>query len=258
MSDYPGGIDPLSGDPQGGPNPGSQGGYNPPGTHGQPPGGYGQPAGPPGHGGNHGGAGSSRVVFDAQTIVPGGLIAIVGGLLYFVFSFFPWYAIHVWFCDPSLGVPCQVNLNAWDRGSATCSVIIFLFVALAFVAKALKLVRPTFPLEVIALAAILLGDVLFLTAFFTTPDGLSRGWGLWIDLVVLLAINLGGVIQFIRVGGAGSIGRGLSTMQQRASGPSGSPPPGPYPPQPNPPQGGYPPHPPQQPGHGGPPNEGMP
>ena len=255
MSDYRGEIDPPGGNPQGGPNPGP---YRPD-PYGQPQGSYGQPAAPQGYGGGYGGAGGSRVGFDLRTIAPGGLIAVVGGILYFVFSFFPWYSIHLWVCDPSFGVPCQVNLNAWDRGSATFSVIIFLLVALAFLIKALRVIRPSVPLELIALAAIVLGDVLFLTAFFSTPEGLSRGWALWVELVVVLAINLGGIVQFIKVGGAGSILRGLNTMQQRASGPSGYPPPGPYPPPPNPPQGGYPPPQPQPHGQGGyPPNEGMP
>jgi hypothetical protein len=256
MSDHPGEIDPPGGYPPGGPNPGN---YQP-NPYPQPQGGYGQPAAPPGYAG----PGGSRVAFDLGTIAPGGLIAVIGGILYFVFSFFPWYSIHAWVCDPSFGVPCQVNLNAWDRGSGAFSVIIFLLVALVFLTKALKVIRPNFPLEIVALAAIALGDIFFLIAFFTTPDGLSRGWGLWTDLVVVLAINLGGVVQFIKVGGAGSIARGLSTMQQRASGPPPGPypppgpPPGPYPP-PGPAQGGYPP-PPHPPGQGGypPPNQGMP
>jgi hypothetical protein len=257
MADYPGGSYPPSGNPPSGNPPsgnppsgnsGGQGGSPPPSYGHHPHGSYGQPGAPQYFGGGYPGAASPPIAFDLRTIAPGGLTAVVGALLYFVFSFFPWYTIYFCPFGPDTGSPCGVSLNAWDRGSAVSSVLMFLLVALAFVVKAFKVLPPKFPLEVIALSIVVLGDISFLVAFFSTEDGLSRGWGLWVDLVLALVINLGVLLQFVKVGGVVSARRGLSNMQQRASGPPGYGPPGGYPPPPGYQQGGYP--------TGGPPQQG--
>jgi hypothetical protein len=255
MSDHPGGSNPpSSNNPNDGANPGGQGDYTPPpsygqpqGGYGQPPGGYGHPGAPQNYGGQYAGPGGSRAGFDLRAIMPGGLIAIVGALLYLVFSFFPWYTIYN-YCPfgPAFGVPCSVTLSAWDQGSAVSSVILFLLAGVAFFLKAAKVIPPKVPLEMIALGLVVLGDIFFVVAFFSTSGGLSRGWGLWIDLVVLIVINVGAVLQFISVGGVASARREFGNLQQRASGPSGYGQPGAYPQQPGypaggqPPQGGYP------------------
>jgi hypothetical protein len=232
MSDYPGGFNPPSDNPHGGPNPSGQGGYSPPPSYGQPQGGYGQPGVPPGYHGQLAGAGGSGAVFDLRTITPGGLMAVVGGLLYFVFSFCPWYTAR-WLDE-------DISANAWHRASGVWSVLIFLVVALAFVVRALKVIPPKIPLEVITLGLVVVGDIFFLVAFLDVPGAVSRGWGLWLDLLFVLVINVGAVLQFIKVGGVFLAQRGLSNMQQRASGA----------------QGGYPQQPPQQPGQGGYPPQG--
>lgn len=274
MSDYPGGYPPAdnppadnppANHPHGGSQPGGQGGYNPQasygqpqpsygqpqggygqGGYGQPPsgyqggygqGGYGQPGTPPGYPGKPAASGG----FDLRAITPGGLMAAVGGLLYFVFSFLPWYEVEVLWVKGSV--------NAWNRGASVGTVLIFLLVAAAFVIKAFKVIPPKVPLEIIVFALVALGDLLFLVAFFSGVVGpVSRGAGLWIDLVVLIVINVGAVLQFIKVGGVASAQRSLNTLQQQhTSGPQGGYPPGGYAP---PQQGGYPAsgYPPQQQG----------
>ena len=200
MPDDPEGFNPSSRNPQRGSNPGGQGG-----------------------------AGSSGPVFDLRAITPGGLMAVVGGLLYFVFSFFPWYTVNNFLVSGTA--------NAWSRASGVWSVLVFLVVALAFAVKALRVVPPKIHLEVLTLGLVVLGDIFFLVAFFDVPELVSRGWGLWVALIVGLVINVGAVLQFIKVGGLVSAQRGLRNMQQRASGAQGG-----YPPQPGegdyPPQGG--------------------
>jgi hypothetical protein len=212
-----------------------------------PSGGYGQPGPAPGGRGQLARAGSSGAVFDVGAIAPGGLMAAVGGLLFFVFSFCPWYTVRFF----------GLEANAWDRGSGVWSVLIFVVVGLAFAVRALKVISPKIPLEIIALGLVVLGDIFFLVALLDVPRGVSMGWGLWIDLVVALVINVGAVLQFIKVGGFVSARRALSNMQQHAPGGQGG-----YPQQPGqggypqqggyPPQGGYP----QHPGQGGYPPQG--
>lgn len=222
MSDYPGGVNPPSDNPPGGPYPG------------QPPSGSGQPVPRPAQSFGGSGAGAS---FNRSAIAPGGLIAAAGGLVYFVFSFFPWYTVE-W-----LG-----SINAWQRASSLWSVIIFGLVAVAFGVKALGVIPPRIPLEIIALGLVVVGDLFFLFAFFNGVEGpISRGVGLWIDLLAAIAINVGAVLQFRKIGGLAAAQRGLGNAQQRAAGgPGGNPP------------GGYPQQPPQQPGPGGYPPPGGP
>jgi hypothetical protein len=240
MSDYPGGFNPPSDNPPGGPNPGGQGGYNSPNPYGQPQGGSGQPVPPPAQ--FSGGSGSGAR-FDLSLIAPGGLIAAVGGLLFLVFSFFPWYTLE-W-----LG-----SVNAWHRASSEWSVIIFGLVTVAFGGKALRVVPRKIQLEIIALGLVFAGDLFFLFAFFNgVASPISRGFGLWMDLLVVIAINVGAVLQFLKVGGLASAQRGLGNVQQRAAGGYPQQPgPGGFPQQPGP--GGYP----QQPDPGGFPPQGGP
>jgi hypothetical protein len=162
-----------------------------------------QPGAPQGHGGRYAGAGGARTTFDLRTIMPGGLIVLVGGLLYVIFGFCPWVTINIG-CGLGLPskVPCSVSLNAWHSGTAVFSAIMFLLAAGAFLAKALKVMPAAkVPLEMIAFGAAVLGDLFFLIAFFSVPAGrfgYARGWGLWIDLLVVVGINVGAVLQFIK------------------------------------------------------------
>lgn len=239
MSDQPEGFNPGT-NPPSGPNPSYQGGHYPP---------------PPSYGQPQGGSGAG---FDLRTIVPGGLMAIVGGLLFFIFSFFTWYTATV-----DVGILSQdirtLTGNAWGRASGVWSVLIFLLVAVMFVVKALRVVPSKVPLEMIAAGLAVIADIFFLVALIDVPNPnvggpnpFSRGWALWVELIVVLVINAGVVLQFLKAGGIASAQRGLSGLQQRASGPQGYPPQqGGYPPQPGP--GGYP----QQPPPGGyPPQRG--
>jgi hypothetical protein len=132
--------------------------------------------------------------------MPGGLIVLVGSLLYVIFGFFPWWTINIVSGLGSYGIPSSsVSFNAWRSGSAVFSAIVFLVAAGAFLLKALKVIpAPKVPLEMIALGAVVLGDLLFLIAFFDVPSFASRGWGMWVDVVVLVGINVGAVLQFIR------------------------------------------------------------
>jgi hypothetical protein len=151
--------------------------------------------------GQYAGAGGSGITFDRREIGPGGLIVLAGGLLYCVFGFFPWYVQNIDCGLVGPGIPCAVSLNAWRSGTALFSAILFLLAAGAFLAKALKVIpAPKVPLELVALGAVVLGDLFFLIAFFSVPAGffgISRGWGLWIDLVVAIAITAGAVLQFL-------------------------------------------------------------
>jgi hypothetical protein len=170
-----------------------------------PPPGPGQPAAPHVQGGQYAGAGGSGITFDLPAILPGGLIVLVGAFLYCVFGFFPWYTINIDCGLVPAGVPCAVNYNAWRSGTAVFSAIVFLLAAGVFVVKALRgIPAPKLPLEMIALGAVALGDLFFLIAFFSVPAGsfgFGRGWGLWIDLLVVLGINAGAVLQFLLKGG---------------------------------------------------------
>ncbi|MBW0017839.1 MAG: DUF5336 domain-containing protein [Mycobacterium sp.] len=251
MSDYPGGFNPPdqnppNQNPQWGPNPGGEGGYNAPPTHGQPQGGYGQQAPPPGYQFPGAGAGGSVASLDLGAITPGGLMAAVGGLLYFILSFCPWYAVDVLYI--------HVSVNAWHESTGMLSALIFLLVAVAFGVKALKVLPANIPLEIIALALAGLGDLLFLIAFLAVPNGASRDWGMWIALLAALVITAGAVLQFLKAGGIASAQRSLGMIQQRAAGPQGNYPPGAQPPH----SGGYPQQPggyPQQPGGYPPPGD---
>ncbi len=156
---------------------------------------------PPPQGRQYAAAAGSGIAFDTREVMPGGLIVLVGGLLYCVFGFFPWYVQNIDCGMVPPGVPCAVNLDAWHSGTAVLSAILFLLAAGAFLAKALKVIpAPKVPLELVALGAVVLGDLFFLIAFFSVPAGffgISRGWGLWIDLVVVIAITAGAVLQFL-------------------------------------------------------------
>ena len=161
---------------------------------------------PPPHGPQYAAAGGSGIAFDAREITPGGLIVLVGGLLYCVFAFFPWYVQDIDCGIAPPGVPCAISFNAWHSGTALLSAVLFLLAAGVFLAKALKVIpAPKVPLELAALGAVALGDLFFLIAFVSFPAGLfgfARGWGLWLDLVVVIAINVGAVLQFLRKGRA--------------------------------------------------------
>jgi hypothetical protein len=206
-----------------------------------PPPGFSQPAAPPGYRGQpQGGSGAG---IDLRAIAPGGLMAVVGAALYFVFSFFTWYSYTETFLGEDIA---QFTGNAWHRTSGVWSVLIFLLVPLLYVVRALKVVPRKLPLEIIALGVVVLADIFFLVAFLDVPGPVSRGWALWIELVLVLVINVGAVLQFLKAGGVGSAQRGLSSLQERAAGAPGGypqqpPPPGGYPQQP-PLPGGYPPH----------------
>ncbi|HEY7050517.1 MAG TPA: hypothetical protein VH496_00065 [Mycobacterium sp.] len=202
------------------------------------------------------GGGRPGASFDLRSIMPGGLLVLAGGLLYFVFSFFPWYTVD--FCGDfnvpnAYGFSCSVSANAWDRGVATFSVIVFLLVALAFLVKALRVVPPRVPLELIALGLVVLGDIFFLISFFNT-QGTSRGWGLWVALVLWILINVGAVLEVLKARGTGAAQHPPGLQQGPPAGyRQQPPPPGGYQAPPPPPgQGGYPPpgqggYPPQQP-----------
>lgn len=146
-------------------------------------------------------AGGSGIAFDRREIMPGGLIVLAGGLLYCVFGFFPWYVQNIDCGMVPPGIPCAVALDAWRSGTAVFSAILFLLAAGVFLAKALKVIpAPKVPLELLALGAVVLGDLFFLIAFFSVPAGffgISRGWGLWVDLAVVIAITAGAVLQFL-------------------------------------------------------------
>jgi hypothetical protein len=156
---------------------------------------------PPPQGRQYAAAGGSGLAFDRREIMPGGLIVLAGGLLYCVFGFFPWYVQNIDCGMVPPGVPCAVALNAWHSGTALFSAILFLVAAGVFLAKALRAIpAPKVPLELVALGAVVLGDLFFLIAFFSVPAGffgISRGWGLWIDLAVVIAITAGAVLQFV-------------------------------------------------------------
>lgn len=221
-------------EPQGG-NP--QGGYNPqsggPGGS-QPQYGYGQPQ----YGGYGAGPGGSAS-FDMRKVIPGGLVAIVGGVLLFIFSFFPWYGACAQYIDVC------IYFSAWDYGVALFSVILLVIASVASLLRAVPAIPASLPLELIALGAVALGDILFLISLATTPLGAPRAWALWVALVLCLAINAGVILQFLRAGGFAMAQRSLGGGRDAA------PPPGygqqGYPPQ-QPPQ--QPPGtPPQPPGH---------
>ncbi|MDT5010531.1 MAG: hypothetical protein QOH57_2148 [Mycobacterium sp.] len=250
MSDQ-GGYNPPGGyNPQGGGYQGGQGGYNQPQ--------YGGP--PPGYGGQHGG-GPSSGGFDLHKIMPGGVIALAGGLLYLVFSFFPWYTIGGCggFDGSSFGIECPtISINAWHGGLAIFSVILFVLVAGAFLVKALGVIPPSVPLEIIALGLAVLADVFFLVAFFDTASGfVTRGWGMWAALALAVLTTVGAVLEFIKAGAFKSLQRGGGGPGGPQSG-YGPPPQTGYGPPPQ--QGGYPPQQPPPPprGPGGYPQQGPP
>lgn len=148
----------------------------------------------------HAGTRGAQTTFDVPAIMPGGLMVLLGGLLYGVFGFFPWWTINIVSGLSSYGIPSSsVSFNAWRSGTATFSAIVFLLAAGAVLIKALRIIpAPKIPLELIALGAVALGDLLFLIAFFDAQPFTSRGWGMWIDVVLVIGINVGAVFQFIK------------------------------------------------------------
>ena len=238
MSDQMGGYNnpPAGYNPQGGYPHQQQGGYAPPqsgypqqqGGWGQPPG-YGQQPGygtPPASGG---------MSFNLQSIMPGGMIAIVSGILLFVVSFFHWWTPNVdKLCSDiglgGVGDECRrlyggTGASAWDRGVTTFALILTLVIVAAFVVKALKLLPASVPLELIAAGLLVLADIFFLITFISkavkgaSSDIISRGWPLYAGLVLVLALNVGVIMALMKSGGLNALKGGLTKVQtQQQSG----------------------------------------
>lgn len=215
---YPqqGGYNQPSGYPQ-------QGGYPAAGSYGQQPGygapGYGQQ---PGYGQPAYGQGGG-MSFDLAAIKPGGLVAAVAMVVAFVLSFMPWYVPDCGSVPSEFRSACEqadVHGVAWDRGIAWFSVILFVLVGLAYVTKALKVVPANVPLELMALVVTALGDLFFLISFFKL-DGTARGWALYLSLLVVVALNVGAVLEFRKVDGVGTVRRLLSRAQASSAGAGG-------------------------------------
>jgi hypothetical protein len=159
-----------------------------------------QPHTPLGQGpsGQHPAAGGSRATLDLGLIMPGGLIAAVGSLLYVVVSFFPWYTVDLCSADVC-GNELALTKSAWDRGSASFSVLLFLLAGALFVAAALQVVPRKVPLVMIALGVVGLGDIFFVAELVGhVPSFVSRGFGLWAAFVLCIAITAGTVLQSIK------------------------------------------------------------
>jgi hypothetical protein len=123
------------------------------------------------------------------------------------------------------------------------AVILFLAVAVAFLLKALGVIPPNVPIEVIALGAAVLADISLAVVLFQilgAPISVA-GFGLWVGLAVAVVTTIGTVLEFTKVGGFKSMqGRGGPGGPQSGYGP--------------PPQSGY--GPPPQSGYGPPPQQG--
>ena len=250
MSDQMGGYPPPGGyDPQGG-DPSQQGGYPQQGNYSQQ-GGYPQQSGyPPQQGGwaqpgygpqtygqqGYGQSGygqpaaSRRIGFDPQSIMPGGLIAIISGVLLFVVSFFKWWGPSSKFCqvfDGQFDISCQdLYYSAWHRGITTFALILTAVIVLIFVVKAV--LRAAIPAEFIAAGVLVLADIFFFITFLSkkfdsqiSDTGfVSRGWAQWVGLVLVLALNAGVILALLSTDGIAVFKAGLTKKQpnQQTSG----------------------------------------
>jgi hypothetical protein len=240
----------------------NQGGYNPPGGYNPQGGGYGGQGGgyggPPGSGGPPGGSGG----FNMQRIMPGGMIAMVGGVLYLVCSFFPWVSINTCggYDTSSLGISCPTISVSGFHGGNIFIIFLFLAVSVAFLLKALSVIPANVPIELIALGIVVIADIILIINFINAAEVLSLvAWGAWASLAVAAVITVGAVLEFIKAGGFKSIQRGGGGGGGPQTG-YGPPPQSGYGPPPQqggyPPQGGQPPPPPRGPQGGGYPPQG--
>jgi hypothetical protein len=208
---------PQGGAPQGGYPQQQQGGWGQPPGYGQQPG-YGAP---PARGG---------MAFDLQSIMPGGAIAIGSGVLLFIISFFHWWVPNVdAICgsEGGLGDTCRSlvggqGAKAWDRGITTFALILTLVIVAVFVAKALKVLPASLPLELIAAGVLVLADIFYLITFISKGGGgagISRGWALYVGLILVLALNAGVVLALMNVGGVDAIKGGLAKIQSQSQSP---------------------------------------
>jgi hypothetical protein len=221
-------------------------GQQPPQGYGQPPQqqyppqqqGYGQqPYGQPGYG--QPAKSGPAINFDLQTIMPGGVIAAGSALLLFIISFFKWYGPNAGkLCKDSGGSAglglggsgsCedQVNsqaghLNAWHGALTVIPILIFLIVLIFFVVKALKLIPPKVPADVVAAGLVAIADILFLIAIFTKPGlggapgkYISHSWGFWVGLVLVIAATVGVVLEFMKAGGPAAVQKVVGGLQSK-------------------------------------------
>jgi hypothetical protein len=216
------------GTPQGG---AQQGGY--PQQQPQQQGGWGQQA--PGYGQqpSYGQAGygapqssSGGISFDLQSIMPGGVVVLGSALLLFVISFFHWWVPNLdSLCgdEGALGDTCRkvyggAGAKAWDRGVTTFALILALAIAALYVVKALKVV-PKLPVDLVAAGVLVLADICFLITFLSKGGGgsiISRGWALYVGLILVLAINAGVVMSLMSSGGVNTLKGGLAKIQSQS------------------------------------------
>jgi hypothetical protein len=231
MSDQMGGYNnpPAGYNPQGGyPHQQQQGGYTPPqGGYPQQQGGWGQPPGygqQPGYGTPQSSGGMS---LNLRSIMPGGLVAIVSGVLLFVVSFFKWWGADLGaLCGdtPFGGDTCRalvgdVSFSAWRRGVTTFALILALVIAIAFVLKALQVLPARVPVELTAAGVLVVADICFLITFAAQPKGTSPGWAMWVGLLLAVGLNVGVIMALMSSGGLSTLKGGLTKVQtQQQSG----------------------------------------
>jgi hypothetical protein len=232
-----GGYNPPAGyNPQGGYQ--QQGGYGAPqggaqqGGYPQQQGGWGQQQAPgygqqPGYGQAGYGAPQSSGSgggFNLQSIMPGGVIAIGSTVLLLVVSFFKWWGANLdSICgDGALGDVCRQSIGdvgkatAWDRGITTFAIILAIVIAALYAAKAFGVLPPKVPVDVVAVGVLALADIFFLITFISkggAGDALTRGWGLYAGLLLVIVLNVGVIMSLMASGGVSTIKGGLNKLQ---------------------------------------------
>lgn len=112
-------------------------------------------------------------------------------------------ALHRRCVDKATGYLAHTHLywNAWRSWFSWPAIVLFLIVAAVVAFKAVFGKSEKVVLSRQVRLALVLADLLFLVSFFHIPhDNAGRAWGLWLSLIVVIAINIGVLLATTEVG----------------------------------------------------------
>jgi len=148
--------------------------------------------------------------FDVSNVNPLDWAIIGAGVVAFIFSLFDFYTYKVSFA----GFSRSVSTNGWHGGLAPIAVLLAVAAAVLLALEVLAVLRMTFPVRLVVLAAFALASLLLLLALFVVPGGdtsgagalgvdvnKGHGIGYWITLLVVLAGTALSAKRFLDTGG---------------------------------------------------------
>lgn len=160
----------------------------------------------------------------SREIYPGGLVAVVSGVLFVIASWLPFYETHVGTgsstrsCASLRGTPlygvcvdriegrsrraADFHWSAWHRFATWIPVLLMCVVILIFVAKALGAQPRKRRLASTALIFVALANAAFFWGLTHMPAGAeTRGFGMYMSLVFLVLVDVGALLAFVNVDG---------------------------------------------------------